>query len=399
MGTPAYMSPEQGAGSDIDHRSDIYSLGIVLYEMVTGRVPYTAETPVAVVFKHIQDPLPSIHKFNPNLPDSVELILRKALAKSPENRYQTAEDFVRAIQRAISDASSEIQESVQQDFTLAETIPPNRRRTQNKWMLPLGILAVLSLLAVWGFWAGTQRITQAPPSQSSFTATVAVTALATTPSVIAMETQTLANTSVPAATIPASDRLSEYLNDVQVLTLDSFDNPSAGAWSIDAGVIDNGLMELIGNQDWSFSYWNGNFGVNEGVVIEFNYSEFSLSEIFLEYGMWNTDEYKRFGVYVGGDQAKVNEYRGNEDQDYGGANLSGNLTLQPGRTYSLLIAVLPQGEFLEVIWDPSNPSETLSYREKVDESWDELTWTLWIGVNQNTIQFDNFQKISFSSAK
>ena len=134
------------------------------------------------------------------------------------------------------------------------------------------------------------------------------------------------------------------------------------------------------------------------MVIEFNYSDLSLSEIFLEYGTWNTDEYKRFGVYVGGDQAKLNEYRGNEAQDYGGANLSGNLTLQPGTSYSLLIAVLPSGEFLEVIWDPSNPSETLSHREKIDASWDGLTWTLWIGVNQGTIEFDNFNKIGFSSA-
>ena len=101
MGTPAYMSPEQGAGSIVDRRSDIYSLGIILYEMVTSRVPYVAETPIAVVFKHIQDPLPSARKFNPDLPEAIELVLLKALAKSPEDRFQTAEDFVHAIQLAI----------------------------------------------------------------------------------------------------------------------------------------------------------------------------------------------------------------------------------------------------------------------------------------------------------
>ena len=106
MGTPAYMSPEQGAGSTIDHRSDIYSLGIIFYEMVTGRVPYTAETPIAVVFKHIQDPLPSARQLNPNLPESVELLLLKALAKNPEDRYQKAEDFVQAIQKAIPEGIS-----------------------------------------------------------------------------------------------------------------------------------------------------------------------------------------------------------------------------------------------------------------------------------------------------
>ena len=101
MGTPAYMSPEQGAGSEIDHRSDIYSLGIILYEMVTGRVPYNAETPIAIVFKHIQDPLPSARKLNPELPESVELVLLKALAKSPEDRYQSMGDFLQATLKAI----------------------------------------------------------------------------------------------------------------------------------------------------------------------------------------------------------------------------------------------------------------------------------------------------------
>ena len=106
MGTPAYMSPEQGAGSSTDHRSDLYSLGIVLYEMITGRVPYTAETPVAVVFKHIQDALPSARQFNPNLSEALELVLLKSLAKNPDDRYQTADELVRAVQRVIPESAA-----------------------------------------------------------------------------------------------------------------------------------------------------------------------------------------------------------------------------------------------------------------------------------------------------
>ena len=107
MGTPAYMSPEQGTGANIDHRSDIYSLGIILYEMVTGRVPYQAETPIAVVFKHIQAPLPSARTLNPNLPEAVELVLLKALAKSRDDRFQSAKDFVQALQKSLPDAPLE----------------------------------------------------------------------------------------------------------------------------------------------------------------------------------------------------------------------------------------------------------------------------------------------------
>jgi len=103
MGTPAYMSPEQGSGQKIDARSDIYSIGVVLYEMATGRVPYRAETPVAVVFKHIHDPLPPPRTFNRDLPEAVERVILKALSKRPEDRYQTAGDMVQAIRVAIPD--------------------------------------------------------------------------------------------------------------------------------------------------------------------------------------------------------------------------------------------------------------------------------------------------------
>jgi serine/threonine protein kinase len=101
LGTPAYMSPEQGSGRRIDARSDIYSLGITLYEMATGRVPYKAETPVAVVFMHASAPLPPPRKVNPDLPEAVERVILKALAKNPDDRYQTAEDMVAALKRAI----------------------------------------------------------------------------------------------------------------------------------------------------------------------------------------------------------------------------------------------------------------------------------------------------------
>ena len=171
MGTPAYMSPEQGAGSDIDHRSDIYSLGIMFYEMVTGRVPYTAETPVAIVFKHIQDPLPSARKLNPNLPEAVELVLLKALAKNPDDRYQTADDFGQAIQRAISDTYDDKTQIAEQKISIAEkatevvaiqkkgmeavpdVVLEKENNAPKSSKLIFGLISGLILLAVLGFGA------------------------------------------------------------------------------------------------------------------------------------------------------------------------------------------------------------------------------------------------------
>ena len=93
VGTPAYMSPEQGQGKKVDRRSDVYSLGVVLYEMLTGRVPFEAETPLAVVWKHVNEPLPLPRSINSDIPEPVERVVLKALAKAPDDRFQSASQF------------------------------------------------------------------------------------------------------------------------------------------------------------------------------------------------------------------------------------------------------------------------------------------------------------------
>ena len=88
-GTPAYMSPEQAHGLTVDHRSDIYSLGIVLYELLAGQVPFDAETNWGIIFKHINEPPPPI----PGIPPSVQEVINRVLAKDPDARYQTCREF------------------------------------------------------------------------------------------------------------------------------------------------------------------------------------------------------------------------------------------------------------------------------------------------------------------
>jgi len=89
MGTLNYMAPEQGLKGLCDSRSDIYSLGIVLYEMLTGYTPYDADTPLAILMKHLNDPLPLPTQIDPTLPTALENVVLKALAKDPDDRFKT----------------------------------------------------------------------------------------------------------------------------------------------------------------------------------------------------------------------------------------------------------------------------------------------------------------------
>lgn len=173
LGTPAYMSPEQGLGQGVDHRSDIYALGVILYEMVTGRPPYQAETPMAILIKHINDPLPPPRHFNPDVPELLEGVVLKALAKDKLDRFSTAGEMVKAVQRAVAqstnlrsplpattiedsstshpDSHTVLNQPAQSIVTdpleptkTAVPAPPNRRRG---WYIGVGVL----LTAVVGF--------------------------------------------------------------------------------------------------------------------------------------------------------------------------------------------------------------------------------------------------------
>jgi eukaryotic-like serine/threonine-protein kinase len=93
MGTATYFSPEQAEGMGVDARTDIYSLGVVLFEMVTGRPPFLGDTPVAVASKHVRDHPPLPRELNPSIPPTFEAIILKAMDKNPDNRYATSEDL------------------------------------------------------------------------------------------------------------------------------------------------------------------------------------------------------------------------------------------------------------------------------------------------------------------
>src|SRR5262249_53564208 len=112
VGTPEYMAPEQSNGLS-DYRSDIYSLGIILYQMLTGQLPFLAESPVAVSLNHIQSPPPRPRTLNSSIPQSIEDVILKAMAKDPSARYQAAKDLAAAYWKALQQEMFKAQTSLE----------------------------------------------------------------------------------------------------------------------------------------------------------------------------------------------------------------------------------------------------------------------------------------------
>lgn len=135
VGTPGYMAPEQGMGLDtVGARADIYSLGVMLFEMLTGRMPFIAETPMAVILKHLQDDVPSAEELVPGLQQGVDDVIRKAMAKLPEERYATAGEMAEALIRlvgsgAVSTPPDRLRRAAQQSI---EQIRSEREKKQDE---------------------------------------------------------------------------------------------------------------------------------------------------------------------------------------------------------------------------------------------------------------------------
>jgi eukaryotic-like serine/threonine-protein kinase len=120
VGTPEYMSPEQAQGKPTDGRADLYSLGAMLYEMLTGRLPFESESGIAVAMKHVSDPVKPPRMYRPDLPPAVEQVIMTALEKDPDRRHPTAEAMLTALTRAASPATAP--DAIVQSVVAAQSI-------------------------------------------------------------------------------------------------------------------------------------------------------------------------------------------------------------------------------------------------------------------------------------
>jgi serine/threonine protein kinase len=248
VGTPEYMAPEQVTSKTVDHRADIYALGVVLYEMITGRKPYQADTPMAVMFKHASEPLPNPRLFVPDIPESVEKVLLKALAKKPEDRYQDASMMAIALEEILANFGALVRGSdqskkkstndtlatIEQDDTYSthmqettfadsrtplettklESIPASNKRWL-PWILILGGIGLVALILV-TVMAVVIMLSNRAMSENTTSSAEAIQQPATpvlaipTKQSSPMPSPTLKPTSLPSATAEPAPRMYEF---------------------------------------------------------------------------------------------------------------------------------------------------------------------------------------------
>jgi serine/threonine protein kinase len=169
LGTPAYMSPEQCEGKSLSFSSDLYSLGIILFEMLTNTVPFEAESPLAVLHKQIHDLPPNLDAYRPDLPAGINELLQQALSKEPGKRFSTAAGFAKSFAVLIKDAASGNPSSQSLERGPIETgeNTPNKEMAKaapNKsrgWLLAVGLVTLILLTAGILIWTARQSSTAA----------------------------------------------------------------------------------------------------------------------------------------------------------------------------------------------------------------------------------------------
>jgi serine/threonine protein kinase len=156
MGSVHYFSPEQARGEEASYQSDLYSLGVVLYEAVSGHVPYQGDNPITIALKHIQEQPPGLRLENPSIPEELEQIILKAMARDKEMRFKSAKEM----QKALS-YSGEFSGTQEEERTRSIPIPviPERKTLSKKRMHPAAIaaLVVCGILLIGGVLYGFSR--------------------------------------------------------------------------------------------------------------------------------------------------------------------------------------------------------------------------------------------------
>jgi tRNA A-37 threonylcarbamoyl transferase component Bud32 len=254
VGTPAYMSPEQIRGREVDGRADMYSLGIVFFEMVSGRKPYNANTPIELSMQHLHDPIPKAKQFVRDLPAEADQVIAKSIAKNPEDRYQNMAAFAEALEKLggttarTSTAERRAIRAAEEKKHAAEK--GSEEKKKGRVFSPLFLsMAIIILLGAAGLlygrsadWFGTPTPTQIPPTATAPATARPLAASPTKPAPVTDTPATEVSPDAPTATAVSANMLRPEnvdkvigVNRMDKISVIRVDWIESGNWLVNAG--------------------------------------------------------------------------------------------------------------------------------------------------------------------
>lgn len=336
IGTPEYMAPEQGLAQEVDGRADVYALGVVFYELVTGRRPFMADTPMAVLLKQVNDPLPRPKDFISALPKDAEQVILKALAKNPADRYEDMSAFAAALEKLAAgstqqDSQTMLQRNQKKPSTQnmpaeAETYDqmdtgtlsrPSSRAPHNKkgkWLL-VGLAAVALIGA--GVYFGILRRNQLAAVQSE---PVVVTQVVTPePIVRVVEPTKITTPTIAPTTIPPEFAIED------IPVYDDFEDGVAGNFSVMGFsklknyslVEENGKVHIQAQGDQSSTYKAMFYYLNETrpiqtffILVHINEKSSNgvVSLTYTDYSGYHNLGINAQGIYIDGANTSRRKY-------------------------------------------------------------------------------------------
>ncbi|MBS4016456.1 MAG: serine/threonine protein kinase [Candidatus Latescibacteria bacterium] len=415
IGTPEYMSPEQFQGKNVDARTDIYALGVVLYEMVTGRKPYQADTPAAVLIKQATDPLPNPKNFVANLPDMVERVLIKTLSKQAGDRYQDMHQFAQALESLnTQDAPNEVKKIT------------SRPASSKSWqsLLWVGILIIflsIGLLAIRGFVIldpneikpaegkdahskqAEATFMVAQTSTQPYTPTYNVSTLGVKPTPtkflskpLPASTNTpikISSTKTPTTTFTPTYEILPPIR--KVIKNEEFNTiPSAlevyGNYKLTNGIISLEspiTSENIWGDDDAKMVTSFPIQIGNGYLLLFRAYPGSYFLITMEYGGFNSEHYRALW-FVNGDNLLVWSGRNN--------NIKRPINFQFKSLTWYYFMMRRYSEGIEgIIWEKDKPEETQFFNIVTGTGWAQNNLIFMINVPQGVVEIDKFQELEF----
>ena len=377
IGTPAYMSPEQACGEKVDQRSDIYSLGVVLFEMATGRVPYKADTPVATVMKHIHDPLPSARALHPALPEAVDLVIGQAMAKDPAARFATAGQMAATLQAATGMSNMAPGRGTTAPAPLDATGPTSSRAPARlspsllaiaaAGLLLMGLLAGAAVAGVWFIAPRAVRIVAASlatPARSE-------------------------SRPGPAAADPLAGS--------SVLYVDDFNASRLAGWTTDAGTtatLDSGCLVLSGSPSTEGALsLDAQLQEGQAALFLVQYEPGAQFRLALTAGQKDQPLWREWGLRP--TTAHGFEPYADDGPPGGGALLvTGQMIPRPNHWYQVLLQVGGTREFATRLRDRDAPASVWEWRQAMPPSWAGLTWNVSLGASAGRLIVDRYEQLA-----